>query len=99
MSGRWYHDPEYRRNRLILLARARQCALCGVTGVRLTADHWPTSIAMSLAAGRLPDHRLSNLRPACLPCNSSREESRPAAPTTVPGSLAAMYRPRRRDRW
>lgn len=95
----WYADPEYRCNRALIVAYARRCAVCGATGVPITADHWPTTIAASLAAGQLPDHRLANLRPACLPCNSSREESRPAPPTTVAGSLAAMYRPRKRRTW
>lgn len=98
-TPRWYLDPQYRRNRAILLATARRCAVCGATGVRLTADHWPTTIAASLATGQRPDHRLSNLRPACLPCNSSRAETRPAPSTTVVGSLAAMYKPQRKRTW
>jgi 5-methylcytosine-specific restriction endonuclease McrA len=85
----WYRDPLYRRNRAILLARARYCELCGRGGLGLTADHVVT-VAESLAAGRPPDHSLANLRPLCRSCNSGRRDR--------VASDASVYRTTRRSR-
>lgn len=57
-----YKDPEYKRNRAIVLSDAPNCAICGRPGAD-TADH-----IVPLDAGG--DHSLDNLRPAHGTCNS-----------------------------
>ena len=57
-----YKDPEYKRNRAIVLSDAPNCAICGRPGAD-TADH-----IIPLDAGG--DHSLDNLRPAHGTCNS-----------------------------
>jgi 5-methylcytosine-specific restriction endonuclease McrA len=84
----WYRDSDYRRNRRLLLASATSCELCGMTGVRLTADHI-VAVAASLAAGLPPDHSLANLRAACLPCNS-RRNAKPKVRRVI-GGMADVY--------
>ncbi|MFI7281708.1 HNH endonuclease [Micromonospora chersina] len=57
------YTAEYRRNRALLLAPGPTCALCRRAAT--TADH-----VVPLSRGGTND--LSNLRPACGPCNYSR---------------------------
>ncbi|MFD4977885.1 HNH endonuclease [Streptomyces sp. NPDC058424] len=58
------YNSEYRRNRRIILADDPLCAICGRSPAT-TADHIrPVSHGI--------DNSLTNLRPACKPCNSSR---------------------------
>jgi len=63
-DGRAYKDPEYLRNRAVLLAGDPVCAigLAGCLGRATTVDH-------VLEVARGGDHSLANLRPACRPCN------------------------------
>lgn len=58
-----YRSREYQRNRKLLLASKPPCFRCG--GVATTADH-----ILPKSRGGGPE--LTNLRPACRRCNSSR---------------------------
>lgn len=58
------YDSTYRRNRKIILADNPVCVLCGIEPAT-TVDHiQPVSLGI--------DNSLSNMRPACQRCNSSR---------------------------
>jgi hypothetical protein len=71
-----YRTAEYRRNRLAVLADHPACSIRGplCTGVATTADH-----IVSVTRGG--DNSLTNLRPACGPCNSSRGDRDPTSVT------------------
>jgi 5-methylcytosine-specific restriction endonuclease McrA len=58
-------DPEYRRNRLIVLAGDPPCHWCGKSRAT-TVDHL-------LAVVHGGSNRLTNLVPACVSCNCSRK--------------------------
>lgn len=66
-------DAEYARNRKIVLTGNPPCIYCGNPAT--TADH-----AIPVALGG--SNHLSNLEPACDPCNSSKQD-RPAPSTRV----------------
>ena len=57
------YPAEYEHNRALLLADSPRCWSCGLSAT--TADH---IVPRSRGGG----HDLSNLRPACSSCNSSR---------------------------
>ena len=80
-------DPEYRRNRLIVLAGNPNCHWgCGRRAT--SADH-----LVAVANGG--SNALSNLVPACEPCNKSRRANRAWTPggrrrgAQAPGGAAA----------
>lgn len=58
------YDAEYRKARRIILATGPACAICG-TAPATTADH-------IVPVSRGGTNELTNLRPACHPCNSAR---------------------------
>lgn len=65
-----YHDPEYERNRELVLLRANytcQLGLPGCTVVATTADH-----KVPLSHGGT--NALDNLLAACLHCNSAKRD-------------------------
>lgn len=71
-------DAEYARNRRVVLAGAPACALrilCSGAAAT-TADH-----IVAVTNGGTND--LSNLQPACQPCNSSKKAGRSPAPLAL----------------
>lgn len=62
--GLTHNDPEYRRNRVIVLEQSDVCWRCGKPGAD-TADH-----VTPLVAGGT--HALGNLRPAHSRCNTAK---------------------------
>ena len=88
-----YGDPEYRRNRAIVLRRAGgRCEQCGKRAARLEVDH----IAAVSATGR-PDHSLGNLQALCSgpgSCHSAK-----TAQDSHAARRARRPAPRPRTRW
>ncbi len=60
-------DPEYRRARRLVLAGSPECVWCGAPAT--TVDH---VVEMDRFADPREAHAMTNLVPACRPCNSSR---------------------------
>lgn len=82
-----YNDNQYQRNRHIILANARVCAITGLPPTAtdpLTCDH-----IIALSAGGT--HELKNLRPVLASVNKSRGATggRPHPGTRDPATLPA----------
>lgn len=69
--SKWHDSPEWRKARAY--AKTVLDPICAICGIELIGKNWTIDHIQAPGQGE-PNHDISNLQSACIPCNSRKQD-------------------------